>query len=221
MYNDPNSQPPYSGQTPYPDPYAQQYNPYPQPPQYPQTQYGTQPPPVYVPVQQPQKSSSKTVWIVLGIIGAVLLLVGGGCCAVFYLGALQVGKTAQNLGAQFEATATAIHQTVVADESTPEQQASAYYSSISLQDYAIAFDSLAPNLKAADGTPLTLAKYTQEAQQLDTTEGMVTNFNATADATNPASVTVQVTRSHGKTYAVHLTFTQGSFEWVISSLDGI
>jgi len=149
------------------------------------------------------------------------LLVGGGCCAVFYLGALQVGKTAQNIGAQFEATATAIQQTVVADESTPEQQASAYYASISLQDYTVAFDSLAPNLKMTDGTPLTLTKYTQEAQQLDTTEGMVTDYSAIADAANPASVTVKVTRSGGKTYTIHLTFTQGDFEWEISSFDGI
>lgn len=220
MYNDPNAQPPYGEQTPYPDPYAQQYNPYPQP-QYPQTQYGTQPPPVYIPVPQPQKSSAKTVWIVLGIIGAILLLVGGGCCAALYLGVLQVGKTAQNLGAKFEATTTAIQQTAVAGESTPEQQASAYYSSISLQDYSVAFDSLAPNLKAPDGTPLTLTKYTQEAQQLDTSKGLVTNFNTSTDPANPAAVTVQVTRSNGKTYAVHLTFTQGDFEWVISSFDGI
>lgn len=221
MYNDPNSQPPYGGQSPYTDPYAQQYNPYSQPQPYPPTQYGTQPPPVFVPQPQPPKSSAKTVWIVLSIIGAILLLLGGGCCALFYLGALQVGKTAQNLTSQFQATATAIQQTVVADETPPEQQAMTYYASISLQDYSLAFDSLASHIKFSDGTTVTLATFTQKAQQLDTSEGTVTDYNATADPSNPTSVTVQVKRSGGKSYTVHLTFTQGDFEWLISSFDGI
>ena len=220
MYNDPNSQPPFGGQSPYTDPYEEQYKPQYPPQQYPQTQYGA-PQPVYVPVSPPPKSSAKTVWIVLGTIGAVLLLLGGGCCAAFYFGVMKLGQTAQNFSAQFGATATAIQQTAIADEAPPEQQASAYYASISLQDYSVAFDSLAPNLKASDGTPLTLTKYTQEAQRLDASEGAVTDYNAKADLSNPTSVTVQVTRSGGKTYAVHLTFTQGDFQWVISSFDGI
>jgi len=232
MYNDPSAQPPYGqppnaqpqppyGQSPYNSPYEQQYAPQPtQPPQYPPTQYGVPPmqpmPPVYV-TPQPQKNSNKTLWIVLSIIGAVLLLVGGGCCAAFYF----IGKTAQNFGTTLQATVTADHQTVVADQATPAQQAQDYYLAISVQDYTNAFSYLAPNTTSSSGSALTQATFTQQAQALDTSEGTVTTYTATADPTDASKVTVQVTRSSGKTYTVHLAFTQGDYQWVITSFDAI
>lgn len=222
MYNDPNAQPPY-GQSPYTSPYEQQYAPQTQPPQYPPTQYGTPPaypPPVYAPVQQP-KQSNKVLWIVLGIIGALLLIVGGGCCAVFYF----VGKTAQNtvqtLSTQVSTTMTADQGTMIADETPPAQQAQDYYLAISAQDYSNAYSYLAPNMTASDGTALTQATFTQQAQALDASEGDVTDYTATADPNDATKVTVQVTRSKGKTYTVHLTFKQGDYQWVISSFDSI
>lgn len=220
MYNDPNSQSPYGESSPYTSPYEQQYHPYP-PPQSPQVVYGT---PVYVQVAPP-KRSNKTLWAILGIAGAVLLLVGGGCCAVVYFvvnsTVTKTSQTVHTINAQIEATSTAIQQTIVASELSPRQQANAYYASISLRDYNLAFDSLAPHSQAADGTPLTLAKYTQEAQRLDAAQGSVTNYTSSTDPAHPTSVTVRVTRSGGKKYTVHLTFTQGPFEWLIGSFDGI
>jgi hypothetical protein len=212
MYNDPNTQPPY-GQSPYTSPYEQQYAQQAQPPQYPPTtQYGAPPaypPPVYVPVQQP-KQSNKVLWIVLSILGGLLLLVGGSCCAVFYF----VGKTAQNV-------ATSVHATAIADETPPVQQAQDYYLAISVQDYTNAYSYLAPNMTASDGTALTQAKFTQQAQALDASQGDVTDYTATADPNDSTKVTVQVTRSKGKTYTVHLTFKQGDYQWVINSFDSI
>lgn len=219
MYNDPNTQPPY-GQSPYTSPYEQQYAPQAQPPQYqPTTQYGAPPaypPPVYVPVQQP-KQSNKVLWIVLSILGGLLLLVGGSCCAVFYF----AGRTVQNFSGQFSATATAIQATSIADEPSPAQQAQDYYLAISVQDYTNAYSYLAPAMTASDGTALTQAKFTQQAQALDASQGDVTDYTATADPSDSTKVTVQVTRSKGKTYTVHLTFKQGDYQWVISSFDSI
>lgn len=220
MYNDPNAQPPYGqGQSPYTSPYEQQYTQYPPQPVYPQTPYGA-PPPVYVPPPQ-QKSSSKTIWIVLGVIGAIILLVGGGCCALFYFVINKGAQSVQNFSTEFDATATAIQQTVVADEPAPSQQAQDYYLAISVQDYSNAFSFFAPNMTLSDGTKLTVTTFTQKASQLDVSEGKVTDYTATADSSDPTKVTVQVTRSSGKSYTVHLTFTQGSDEWVINSFDDI
>ena len=218
MYNDPNSQPPY-GQSPYTSPYEQQYAPQTQPPPYPSEQYGTPPPyppPVYVPVQQP-KQSNKALWIVLSILGGILLLVGGGCCAVFYF----AGRTVQSFSSQISATSTAIQATYAADETPPAQQAQDYYLAISVQDYSGAYGYLAPNMTSSDGTALTQAKFIQQAQALDTSEGTVTNYTATADPNDSTKVTVQVTRSKGKVYTVHLTFKQGDYQWEITSFDSI
>jgi hypothetical protein len=223
MYNDPNApQPPY-GQSPYTSPYEQQYSSQPTPPPYPATQYGAPPPvvqPVYVPPPQ-QKSSTKTVWIVLGVIGALLLLVGGGCCFAFFFVFNKASQTVQSVSTQIASTSTADQQTAVASEPTPEQQAQDYYLAISVQDYTNAYSYLAPNMTTTDGKALTQALYAQEAEKLDATEGQVTNYTVTADPNDPTKVTVQVTRSKGQTYTVHLTFVQGESQWVISSFDNI
>lgn len=223
MYHDPNApQPPY-GQSPYTSPYEQQYSPQPSQQPYPPTQYGAPPPlvqPVYVPPPQ-QKSSNRTVWIVLGIVGAVLLLVGGGCCFAFFFVFNRASQTAQNLGNQIAATVTADQQTVVASEPVPAQQTQDYYLAISVQDYTNAYSYLAPNMNTTDGKKLTQALYVQQAQALDASDGQVTNYTITADPADQTKVTVQVTRSKGSTYTVHLTFTQGTDQWVISSFDNI
>lgn len=223
MYNDPNApQPPY-GQPPYTSPYEQQYSAQPTPPPYPSTQYGAPPPvvqPVYVPPPQ-QQSSSKTVWIVLGIIGAILLLVGGGCCFAFFFVFNKANQTVQTFNAQISATMTADAQTAVASEPAPSQQAQDYYLAISVQDYTNAYSYLAPNMTMSDGKQLTQALYTQQAQALDASDGQVTNYIVTADPNDQTKVTVQVTRSKGKTYTVHLTFIQGTDQWMINSFDSI
>jgi hypothetical protein len=228
MYQDPNSQQPYEqpqSQSPYTSPYEQQYQSQLVPPSpYPPTQYGVPPAPqvqpVYV-VPPPQKSSNKTVWIVLGVVLGIILLVGGGCCAAVSLGVLKGSQAISNVVQEANATATADQQTAIADEPSPEQQAQDYYTAIEAQDYAGAYMYLATHMKLSDGTALTQDVFTQKAQGLDNSEGQVTDFTATADPNKQTSVTVQVTRSGGKTYTVHLTFVQGDYQWVIDSFDNI
>jgi flagellar basal body-associated protein FliL len=220
MY-DPNApQPPY-GQSPYTSPYEQQYSPA-QPAYPPTTQYGASPPsvqPVYIP--PPQKSSAKTVWIVLGVVGAVLLLVGGGCCFAFFFVFNRAGQAVQSVSTQIAATVTAGQQTAVASEPAPSQQAQNYYLAISVQDYTNAYSYLAVNMTTTDGKKLTQALYVQQAQALDASEGRVTDYTVTADPGEQTKATVQVTRSKGATYTVHLTFIQSTDQWVISSFDSI
>lgn len=220
MYNDPNAQAPY-GQSPYTSPYEQQYAPQSPPASpYPPTQYGPPPLPVYA-APQPQHSSTKTVWTVLGVIGGILLLTVGACVFALYSIAHTVGQSTQNMANQINATATADQNTAIADETPPSQRAEDYYLALSVQDFSNAYSYLAPNMTTSDGKSLTQSVFTQMAQTADSSEGQVTDYHATADPNNPNKVTVQVTRSGGKTYAVHLTFTQGSYEWVISSFDTV
>lgn len=232
MYNDPNAQqPPYGqppyGQQPYTSPYEQQYSqpppetpPYaPTQPPYQPTQYGAPPvypQPMYVPAPQPPKSN-KTLWIVLSIVGGVLLLLIGLCGAIFY----SAGKAVSNFSTTIVATSTAIQQTSVADEEPPQKEAENYYLAISVQDYANAYSIyVAPNVQV-NGTTLTQSAFIQQAQARDTSGGDVTDYTATADPNDPTKVTVQVTRQGGSPYTVHLTFTQGDFQWMINSFDNI
>lgn len=212
MYNDPNAPQPY--QSPYISPYEQQYNPQPTQQPYPQTQYGAPPvypQPVYIPVPQPQpQKPSKTVWIVLGVLGGIFLLIVSACGASIYFAARSAQTFSNNLRA-----------TEIAGETSPQEQAQNYYLAISVQDYTGAFVYLAPNFTQKDGSTLTQAAFTQQAQALDSSEGTVTTYTATADPNDSTKVTVQVTRTGGQSYTVHLTFTQGSFEWLISSFDNI
>lgn len=224
MYEDPNAQPPYGQpQQPYISPYEQQYTQQP----YPSTQYGGPPPygappneqPIYV-IQQP-KQSYKTVWIVLGVVLGLILLVGGGCCAALSFGVLRGTQLVNSTFQSINATATVDAQTAIASELPPQQQAQDYYSMIGDQDYTSAYADLSDQFKLSDGTTLTERQFTAQAKARDTTDGLVTQATATADPNDPSQVTVQVTRANGKTYTVHLTFVQGTFEWDISSFDTI
>ncbi len=210
MYNDPNAQQPPSGQSPYTSSYEQQYSQQP----YPSTQYGAPPvypQPMYVPVQQPQPpKSNKALWIVLGVLGGIFLLIVGTCGAAIYF----AGQTAHTFSSN-------LHATVVASETSPQEEAQNYYLAISVQDYTGAYYYLASTITQSDGTRLTQAAFTQQAQALDTSDGQVTNYTSTADPNDASKVTVQVTRSGGKSYTVHLAFTQGSYQWTISSFDSI
>lgn len=213
MYNDPNSQQSPYGQSPYVSSYEQQYS---QPPPYPQIsyeQYGAPtvyPQPMYVPAPQPQPpQSNKTVWIVLGVLGGIFLLIMSVCGVSLYLGVQSARTFSNNL-----------HATEVAGESSPQDQAQSYYLAISVQDYTGAYAYLAPNI-TQNGVTLTQDAFTQQAQAQDSSEGQVSDYTATADPNDASKVTVQVTRSGGQNYTVNLTFTQGDFEWVISSFDTI
>lgn len=231
MYNNPNEQQPPYGQTPYTSSYEQQYgqaqpyDPYGQqvPPSAP-TQYGAPPyvQPLYTPVPPPQKSN-KTLWIVLGVLGGVLVLIVGLCSFALYSvnqAAHHFQSSIGNIDATVNAQATADQGTVIADEEPPQQQAENFYLAISVQDYSGAYNYLSSNA-TLNGSAITQSDFTQQAQQMDSSEGDVTDYTATADPNDSTKVTVQVTRANGKVYSAHMTFVQGSFQWEISSLDTI
>lgn len=208
MQNDPYAQQPPYNQSPYTSAYEQQYSQQPTLPPYPQTQYSAvpvYPQPIYVP-QPPPPKSSKAGWIILGVLGGIFLLIVSVCGVSIYLG-VQAAHTFSNN----------IHATAIAGETSPQDQAESYYLAISVQDYTGAYDYLAPSLTKT----LTLSAFTQQAQALDSSEGTVTTYTPTADATDSTHVTVQVSRTGGQSYTVNLTFTQGDFEWMVSSFDKI
>ena len=227
MYHDPNAQQPPYGQPPYTSPYEQQYSQPPPvtPPPYMPDPYQVPPvypPPMYMPPPQPQPPrSNKTLWIVLSIVGGVLLLLIGLCSVTFYY----AGRSLNTFSTQVQATATAIQQTTVADEPSPQQQAQNYYLAISAQDYSGAYNYFSSSATQGDGSTLTQTTFTQQAQARDISDGNVTDYTATADPNDATKVTVQVTRAgvNGtpNTYTVHLTFMQGDFQWEISSFDTI
>ncbi|HLH60114.1 MAG TPA: hypothetical protein VKV20_00415 [Ktedonobacteraceae bacterium] len=228
MYNDPGqpqSPNPYGQPPDYQNPYEQPQSPYPygqppyqQPQPYAATQYGAPP---YVPPQVPgyaqaqPKKSNRTLWIVLGIIGGVLLLACGGCALVFGL----IGKGVQNT---VNTVSTSIDQTATAVSAEGAQvTAQAYYAAIQAQDYTTAYSYLASGLVTSSGQTLTQDLYTQAATSRDTSLGQVTNFSIAADPNDPNSITVTVTRAQGSTYTVHLKFTFTSDGWKITSYDEI
>ncbi len=197
-------------------PYEQQYHP--SQPYPPPTQYGMPvPPPVAPPVyvvQQPRQSSTKTIWLVVGIILAVFLVVGGGCCAITSLGLFKSAQVISTAVQSSDLTLTADAQTEIADEASPEQQASDYYFAVEEQDYSGAYDYMV-------STTTSLTSFMQQAQALDSSSGLVTSYTAVPDPSDPTHVTVNAVRQKAGSYTVHLTFVQDSYQWAINSFDTI
>ena len=206
-------QPPYGqpGQPQQP-PYGQPQQPYEQqqwaqqpPAQYAPTQYvapayGAPPVPGYAPPQQPGRSR-RTLWIVLGIFGGLIVLSCAICGILFVAG---VGFFAKTVAA-------------------PALVVNQYYSAVQKQDYNTAYSYIDQNLTASNNEPLTQQVYTVAAQLLDTTKGKVSNFSVGGNISvnnNTASVTVSVTRG-GTAYDVHLQLQQVNGSWKITSYDNI
>jgi hypothetical protein len=203
---DPSQQPqqPY-GQPGQPQPpYEQQWGQQ-QPAQYAPTQYvapayGAPPVPGYAPPQQPGRSR-RTLWIVLGIFGGLIVLSCAICGILFVAG---VGFFAKTVAA-------------------PALVVNQYYSAIQKQDYNTAYSYIDQNLTASNNEPLTQQVYTVAAQLLDTTKGKVSNFSVGGNISvnnNTASVTVSVTRG-STAYNVHLQLQQVNGSWKITSYDNI
>ncbi len=237
MYNDPNQpQPPYGQPPNYQNPYEQGQSPYPQQPPYQQppyqqpsydqpqpyapTQYGVPPygaPPApnYVQQQPQAKQSNRTLWIVLGIIGGILVLGLVGCVISLALIGKGVQTTVNNVSTSIDQTATAV------SGQGAQITAEAYYAAIQAQDYTTAYSYLDSGLVASNGQPLTQDLYTQAAQGRDTSLGQVTTYTLAADPNDASSITVTVTRSQGSSYTVHLKFTFTNDSWKITSYDEI
>ncbi len=192
-------QPPsYYGQPQQP-PYGQEPPPY-APTQYVAPAYGAPPAPGYMPPQQPRQSR-RTLWIVLGIIGGLIVLSCAVCGILFATGAAFFAKTVAG----------------------PALVANQYYSAVEKQDYNAAYSYIGTNLTAQNGQALTQELYTTAAQALDTVKGKVSNFtvgNISLNS-NTSNLTVSVTRGSNPPYDVHLQLQQINGSWKIISYDNI
>jgi hypothetical protein len=193
-------QPEYYAQTPGYPTYAQGN--FPTQPQQPYPPY--QPyPGQYAPPPMPPKRSNRTLWIVLGSVGAALVLMCGVCAfAVFALGG-QIGKA---LGPTIGASVT------LANFCVAEQQ----------QDYAKAYAELSTNLQ----NQVTSDQFTSKAAAHDTADGKVTDCST--DSSNPSgtevsdtqvTLSLRVKRANGPTTTGLVTLVKEGSAFRIDSLD--
>lgn len=167
--------PPYPGYQPYPgtapNPYGQPapgQPTYPQP--YPPQPYGA-PYPGYPVPPPPQKRSNKTLWIILGVVGGVLLLACVSCAGLAIWGFSQVANS----------------PIFVATEFCADEQA---------QNYNSAYNLLSSNLQGQ----ISQTQFVQDNQNADSASGTVSACDAVpADAADQSSgtsqsFTVEVTR---------------------------
>jgi hypothetical protein len=174
--SDPNSQ---QGYPQYPQP---QQPPYSQPPAY-------QPPPYQQPAQPPMKGGGGKVFLIIGIVLAVLIIACVGLCSALGLGAriagTALGTKASQLGTQ---AATQFSSAEVLLTVTTFCQAE------SSQDYTSAYQQLSPALQQQ----FSQNQFTTDNQNHDSTLGPVTVCAPTGGATvsgSTASATIAVTRT--------------------------
>ena len=99
---------------------------------------------------------------------------------------------------------------------SPLRASDMYYSAIKTQDYATAYSYLGSHLK----TEYSLQSFTQAAQQQDALAGRVSRFGMTnIPMSDPAFVTLTVTRMNGATYDVHLELQQEGGMWKVTAFD--
>ncbi len=205
----PQNPPPYPGYPPYPgdapqqSPYGQ--SPYGQPP-YGQQPYG--PPQVYpgypgYPVPpQPQKNSNRTLWIILGVVGGVLVLACVLCVGgVFFLGSQLFNNPT-------------IASTIAVTNFCADEES---------QQYVRAYNLLSSSMQSQR----TQSDFIQRSQSLDTSQGTVSQCQPTTSSTNPAtdtsaSIPVTVMRGTGSTATTTngtITLVKESGGWKIDSID--
>ena len=156
--------------------------PYSQPPAY-------QPPPYQQPAQPPKKGGGGRVFLIIGIVLAVLIIACVGLCAALGLGAriagTAIGTKASQLGTQ---AATQFGSAEVLLTVTTFCQAE------SSQDYTSAYQQLSPALQQQ----FSQSQFTTDNQNHDSTLGPVSTCAPTGGATlsgSTASVTIAVTRT--------------------------
>ncbi len=225
---DPNSQqgyPQQPGQPPYGQPS------YGQPPAYqPQQQYQQAPQaPYQQPAQPPRRSGGgKTVFIVLGVIAAVLLVACvGGCFALGFAGRLAVNSAATKIATSASSieTQAAQQETAIATEAggpLASLTVETFCASVTTQQYSAAYQELSSNLQGQ----VSQSKFTSDNQGFDTSKGQVTNCTAPGNPSvngMTATVQVQVTRSlngQDTTATGQMTLTLDSTgAWKIDSID--
>lgn len=216
---DPNSQqnpPPYSPYPPYPP-----YSPYPPtypgatpeqpygPPPYGQPPYGQPygtPPmyPPYPPYPPPQRNSHKTLWIILGVVGGVLLLSCVACAGIVFYAGQQVANS-PILGSSI----------AISEFCTDEEQ----------QDYVAAYNQFSTQLQGQ----ITQDQFLSRSQQLDGTNGPVSQCTPSpstdaqpSSASATFDVTVERSASTGAqptTATGTITLVKSGGAWRIDSID--
>ena len=102
-----------------------------------------------------------------------------------------------------------------------------YYTAIEHQDYATAYSFLDAPKITLNGQQLTQNAYTQAASSLDEQRGKVVSYSLPSisieseGGVGSAQITVNVTRSKGNPYEVHLQLQQEYSGWKIVSIDDI
>jgi hypothetical protein len=173
-------QPPYSQPPAYqPPPYQQPYS---QPPAY-------QPPPYQQPAQPPKKGGGGKVFLIIGIVVAVLIIACVGLCSALGIGAriagTAIGTKASQLGTQ-AATQFGSAEALLTVTTFCQAESS--------QNYTSAYQQLSPALQQQ----FSESQFTTDNQNHDSTLGPVTVCAPTGGATlsgSTASVTIAVTRT--------------------------
>lgn len=193
-------QPEYYAQTPGYPTYAQG-----NPPTQPQQSYPPyQPyPGQYAPPPMPPKRSNRTLWIVLGSVGAALVLICGVCAfAAIALGG-QLGKA---LGPTIGASVT------LANFCVAEQE----------QDYSKAYAQFSTNLQ----NQVTSDQFANQAAAHDASDGKVTDCST--DSSNPSgtqvsdtqvTLSLRVKRANGPTTTGLVTLVKEGSDFKIDALD--
>ncbi len=170
-------------QPPYPIPAPQQptYQPYPQPPMY-QPQYAP-------PAQPPKRGGSNRVFLILGIVAAVLIIACVGLCALAGYGAKIFG-TAVSTSISESATQLTTQFASVGSEET----VGTFCEAESSQDYTTAYSQLSPTLQQQ----YSQTAFTQDNLQHDSTLGPVSDCTPAGLPTvsgSTATISVMVTRT--------------------------
>ncbi|HEU5440265.1 MAG TPA: hypothetical protein VFU88_13325 [Ktedonobacterales bacterium] len=197
MNQEPNQQPSY-GQPSYGQP---SYTPPPPPPGQQSGGSGyTPPPPGYTPPAKPR--SRRPLFIIGGIVAAVLVVCIAGVTAIALL----------------------------VNNSPAKSVSQAYYQAMASQDYAKAYSYLDSQMTLTVGgnsQTLTQVIFTQAAQAYDAQRGKISSFSITGVSVSASTssgssgkVTVHVTRG-SKSYDVHLDLTQEGNDWKISAFDSL
>ncbi len=199
MYNDPNQQQP-PGQPPYGIPPQQppygassQQAPYGQAPYGEIPQYGQVPNYVAPP---PQKKSKKTLWIILGIIGAILVL-GCGVCGLFLAGVIKIGSQVAG----------------------PTLAITSYYQNLKTQNFAQAYTYLDPQSLTVQGQTVTVDLYAKAEAAVDQQFGPVTNFTITNIQTQADTATITVRETRNQIRTITYTLRRVGNTWKISGVN--
>lgn len=101
---------------------------------------------------------------------------------------------------------------------SPLRASDMYYSAIKTQDYSTAYTYLGSRMQTA----YSQQAFTQAAQQQDAALGTVSSFGmSNIPTSDPAYVTLTVTRANGSTYTVHLELQQEGGAWKVTAFDRI